>query len=168
MMGSVDHSQFSQWYDAHGPAVLLYARQWLGREAAEDAVQEAFVQLLRQEEAPGEVRAWLFRTVRNACISRLRSEKRRERREREVVEGRERWFEAHVEDDLDGEAAQRALVSLPPLQREIVVLRIWGGMTVRETAELLGVPPSTVFDQYRVALDAIRQRMGLPCGTKKS
>jgi len=76
-MGSIDPAGLSGWFDAYGRALVLYARQWLTVEPAEDVVQEVFVRLLSQRRAPVNVKSWLFRSVRNAAVSRLRSEHRR-------------------------------------------------------------------------------------------
>lgn len=155
---------------AHGPALLLYARQWLDRAAAQDVVQDVFVRLIASGggggRMPAEPRTWLFRCVRNAAISACRAQGRRGRRERaagEMAAGGGGWFVPRVEDRLDAEAAQRALAALPPVQREVVTLRIWSGLTLAQVAEVTGVAVSTVYDQYRAALKAVRERLEQSC-----
>ncbi len=64
--------QLTQWYREYGPELLLFARQLTNDQAAEDVVQEAFVQLLRQSQPPENVRAWLYRVVRNTARSMFR------------------------------------------------------------------------------------------------
>src|SRR5687767_13538536 len=109
---------------------------------------------------PPNVRAWLYRAVRNAAISASRSTGRRGRRERAVAGERGAWFEPRPHDLLDAAAAQAALQQLPVTQREVVVLRLWSGLTLTGVAEVTGLPVSSVFDQYRTALAAIRKHMG--------
>jgi hypothetical protein len=41
------------------------------------------------------------------------------------------------------------------------VLRIWAQMTLAEVSETVGLPLSTVYDQYRAALSAVRTAMEL-------
>ena len=45
---------------------------------------------------------------------------------------------------------------LPEEQREVVVLRIWGEMTLAEVALVLDVPENTVASRYRYALNRMR------------
>jgi DNA-directed RNA polymerase specialized sigma24 family protein len=46
------------------------------------------------------------------------------------------------------------------------VLRIWGQMTLKEVAAITGASISTVFDQYRAGITALRERMGESCQNK--
>lgn len=158
-MAAVTPADLGEWYRAYGAALVLYARQWLGQGAAEDAVQDVFLRLIAQTAAPGNPRAWLFRAVRNAAISGLRSQKRREARETSPAAAGRPWFEPDATERLDAAQAQAILTGLPAEQREVVVLRIWGELTLREVGELLNEPVSTVFSRYQAALSAIRQRM---------
>src|SRR4051794_7840601 len=115
-------------FEAHGPALLLYARQWVDAAAAEDVVQRVFVRLLASGRLPADARTWLFRCVRNEAISAWRSDGRRGRRERSAAtadgEAEAAWFVPRPEDRIDAAAAQAALAALPAEQREIVTLRI--------------------------------------------
>ncbi|MBN1490246.1 MAG: RNA polymerase sigma factor [Phycisphaerae bacterium] len=165
-MGSIDEARLSEWFDAHAAALVLYARQWAGGGMAEDLVQDVFVRLAAERKAPANPRAWLFAAVRNAAISALRSRKRREAREARSAGHGESWFRSAVDDLMDADAAQAALVALPREQREPVILRIWAELTFREIAEIVGEPTSTVFQQYHEGLVAIRQRMERSCKTK--
>lgn len=152
-------ASLSEWFRAYGAALVLYARQWLERGAAEDVVQDVFLRLMAQRSAPDNPRAWLFRAVRNAAISGLRSQKRRDVRAAGAPQERQPWFEPDPDERLDAATAQAMLADLPPEQREVVVLRIWGELTLREIGALLGEPMSTLFSRYQAALNAIRQRM---------
>jgi len=155
-----DHSDnVGRIFDDHGRALVLYARQWLDDGDARDAVQEAFVRLLRREVAPTNMLAWLYRAVRSAAIDSLRCEGRRQRREREVASERSAWFEPRPEDAIDTAAVQTALATLPEKQREVIVLRLWSSLTLAEIAEVCQTPVSTVFSRYRAGLAAIRERL---------
>jgi DNA-directed RNA polymerase specialized sigma24 family protein len=57
----MDARQLADLLDAHSPALMLLARQYVS--APEDAVQEAFVKLSALTLPPDDVRAWLFRVV---------------------------------------------------------------------------------------------------------
>lgn len=161
-MRGIDPEELGRWFDAYAPQLVLYARQWLAA-GAEDVVQEVFVHLALERREPRDVKAYLFRAVRNAAISALRSERRRESRQQRAMEARPAWFEPKGDDLVDAAAAQEALGELPAAQREIIVLRIWAGMTLADVAQISGLPLSTVHDHYRKALEAIRRRMESRC-----
>ena len=92
---------------------------------------------------------------------------RRRRREQARAARRGEAFVARPEDLLDARAAGRILAELPEDQRETVVLRIWGGMTLREIVAVTGRPMTSTFRLYRAGLAAIRKGMESSC-TKKS
>ena len=153
----------AELFDAHASRLVLYARQWLDGAAAEDVVQEVFISLAGLSRAPDEVRAWLFRAVRNTAISELRSRQRRRAREQAATEAPSPRFMPHPDDRLDADAAERALAGLPVQQREIVVLRIWGELSYQEIAALIGRPLTSVFVEYRDALASLKQMLESPC-----
>ena len=159
-MAQIIARNLSEYFDAFGPALVLYARQWVSDDQAGDLVQSAFLSLLAGRSDISNVKAWLFRAVRNGAMTRLRSERRRQTHERErVSRDGERFFEARPDDLIDAATAQAALMALPDNQREIIVLRIWAGLTVQEIAHTTGLPTTTVFRRYRSALAAIRKEM---------
>lgn len=161
----MDWPRFSELFGAQAPKLVLYACQWLDRALAEDVVQKVFLKLLQQRTEPDHPKAWLYRAVRNEAIGQYRSRLRRQRREQDSA-ATEIWFEPDSGQWLDGAAAKSALESLPPPLREVTVLRIWGEMTLKEVAEITGSSTSTVFDQYRAGLKALRTAMGVPCNQK--
>jgi len=164
MMESMDAERLSQCYDAYCDRLVLYARNWLDDDEAGDVVQVAFTRLMTQVLAPRNVGAWLFRTVRNEAITRLRRRARRSRHHQRLAARRE-WFESHPEDLIDSATAQRILAALPDDQREVVLLRIWGQLSLRQIAAIVGGSVTTVRSRYTAALTAIRERMQQSCKT---
>ena len=158
-MGTIDPGQLGRWFDAYGARLALYGRHWLAAAQAEDVVQEVFIRLMTQPRPPENVKAWLFRSVRNGAISQLRRQKRRQKHTETLAAGAKSWFEIRPDDLLDAKTAQEALMQLPDEQRELVILRIWGQLTLREIAEIVGQPLSTVHHRYQAALKDIRIRM---------
>jgi RNA polymerase sigma factor (sigma-70 family) len=157
-----DPSKLAKWFEAHAAPLVLYARQWVGdRARAEDVVQEVFVRLMAQPIEPPNIKAWLHASVRHAAIDEARSSDRRRRREETAAAVRPAsgWFDARPDDLIDAQAAEQALQDLPPRQREVVVLRLWSGMTLQEISQVIGLPVSTAHDEYRRGLDAIRRAM---------
>jgi RNA polymerase sigma-70 factor (ECF subfamily) len=155
----------AQIYAAHARALLLYARQWVGDAAAEDVVQRVFLRLLASGRMPAEPRTWLFRCVRNEAISASRADRRRDRRERSMASDAASWFVPRPEDRIDANIAQDVLQALPSIQREVVTLRIWSGLTLAEIAAITDMAISSVHNHYRAALDAMRKRLEPSCKT---
>jgi DNA-directed RNA polymerase specialized sigma24 family protein len=56
-----------------------------------------------------------------------------------------------------GIEVERALRDLPSEQREVVLMRVWGEMTLEEIATMLDVPANTVASRYRYALGKLRE-----------
>jgi RNA polymerase sigma factor (sigma-70 family) len=150
-------------FDEHAAALVLYARQWLGPGSAEDVVQNVFLKLIRRPPSPDRLRAWLFRCVRNASLNELRSLQRRRRQERQFAGGRTAWFLPAPEGRLDAETVQALLTALSEQQRELVVLRIWGQLTLEQISEIVGQPVSTLWSRYRAALKHMRARLENAC-----
>lgn len=162
----MDSEQLARWFDAYSKGLMLYARHWLSDDLAQDAVQNAFARLMGQWQAPRDVQAWLFRTVRNDAITRLRRQQRQSRHGRLILAHRQMWFESRADDLIDARTAQDILMTLPPAQREIVVLRIWGQLSLKQIGRIVGSPLTTVHSRYKAALAAIKERMQQSCRTK--
>lgn len=131
------------------------------RPMAEDVLHDVFVALARQP------RPVLKNNIRNylitACLNRARDLLRR--REAPASSGDHVIDGASVRHDparaLELEEGANglflALSSLPPAQREVVVMHVHGRMTFREIAETLGVSINTAQSRYRYALAALRK-----------
>ena len=160
-MTKVGPKLLSRLVSEYSSALVLYARQ-LCRNP-EDVVQEAFLQLMRQAELPNNVRAWLYRVVRNSAISAAHSATRRRRHESVAAHRGEPWFDSTDERRLDASTATDALGQLPLEQRETIVARVWGGLSYDEIAEVTGSTRSTVFRRYQAGLSTLRERFGVAC-----
>ena len=152
--------QFASLVDEHGPALILYARQWCG--APEDVVQDAFLKLVVQRELPREVVPWLYRVVRNGALDLGKTSRRRQQRER-VAARQERWFVEPDVDGLDADTAVAALQGLPLDQREVIVARLWGGLSFEEIAVVADCSTSTAFRRFSAGIDALREALGAVC-----
>lgn len=161
----MEPERLGQLIDQHADALELYARQWC--DVPEDVVQEAFVSLSAQRPAPANPSAWLFRAVRNGAINAATAARRRRRRETEAAAVSPPWFEPEPigarGDGIDPATAEDALKTLPIAQREVIVAHLWGGLTFEQVAELSGGSSSTAHRLYQSGLNALRERLGVPC-----
>ena len=147
--------------DTHSAALILYAKQWNPADA-EDVVQETFLRLVRRAQWEGKPEnpiAWLFTAVRNEAIDRLRKAKRRQKHEQQAMTERPIWLEIPPDTSLRSGELLDVLDTLPPEQREIVVARIWGGLTFDEVAALTGDSRTTVHRRYGEALETLRRKL---------
>jgi RNA polymerase sigma-70 factor, ECF subfamily len=146
-------------YERHGPALLLFARGLApDHGAAEDIVQAIFLRLLTGSYViEGNAAAYLYRAVRNEA-----SNDRRSRSREEPLGNEDRWFRPGERiGPSEISALQEALAALPELQREVVIMRIWSGMTLEEVADATGVSINTAASRYRYGLEKLRNEMGV-------
>ena len=146
---SVDTAEL---YQRFGPMVLRRCRRLLGdEEAAVDAMQDTFVQVLRRADqldahAPSSL---LYRIATNVCLNKLRSQRRRpEVPNADLIERI-----AHL-PDTEGQAGARSLLArLFAGEREstrtIATLHLLDGMTLEETASEVGMSVSGVRKRLR-------------------
>lgn len=140
-------------YQLKAPGLILYGRALgLSHGEAEDVLQETFLALLQLERRPGEPEHYCLRTFRNRALNYRRSAWRRLTRELEC----RRWFEREAGESDAERRAMRALADLPPEQREVIVLKIWNGMTFQSIARLFDISPNTVAGRYRYGLNKLR------------
>ena len=150
-------SALAELFDVVAPRAVRYA-QTLTRNQhdAEDALQAAFVRVALYPRSLAEADhpwAYLLRIVRNEALKITQ----RKRAEELVSRAVEAWAE---EVPFDAEArllVQKSLEKLPPSQSEVVVLKIWEGMTFAEIADVLDESPNTAASRYRYALQKLTQ-----------
>lgn len=139
------------WLDESYPRAYRAACLVLRSPAdAEDAVQEAFLRVWRFRDAipPGDGRrAWLYRVVVNACLSRMRGDRVwRERGGDEALASMPSQLDPQrdVEDAELARCISDALARLPEHLRVPVVLRYFSGLPEKEIAVAIQRRPGTV------------------------
>lgn len=147
----------SEVLDARGPALRLFARQWTVHP--DDAVQDALVKLAGLRSPPADAAAWLFRATKHAAIDRGKAEARRRRRE-QVAAKPETWFAEAEVDGIDAATAVAALERLPADEREVIVARVWGGLTLQQAADAAGCSVSSAHRRYESGIATLRERLG--------
>lgn len=130
-------------------------------DTAEEAVQRSFVRLWRRRETldpDRNIRALLYRAVRNLCIDADRKRRTR-RRSREHLKNRRRRpptpHDRLRERELRG-AIEEAVDRLSPRRREAFMLCRIHGLGHREAARVMGLSPQTVSNHVTAALKQIR------------
>jgi RNA polymerase sigma-70 factor (ECF subfamily) len=148
------------WLDEHGAALVLLARQWVVTQAdAEDVVQEAFVRFWRTRHRVSDPVAYLYGSVKHCALDWQRARKRRARREERVARPEvETLFASRIEHGERQVAIESALRDLPEKQREVLVMRIWGGLSFPQIAEAISISTDTAASRYRYALAKLHEQ----------
>lgn len=128
-------------------------------------VHEAYRRLVDQNRAEWRNRAQFFavaaRMMRRVLVDHAR--RRSAKRRGSTLVALEDRDVAAADKSADVVALDEALTRLAafdPRKSRVVELRIFGGMTIEETAEALGVSTTTVKNDYRTALAWLRREMG--------
>lgn len=149
--------RFQSLYNATADAVYAYLLSLTGEEgAALDAFQECYAAVFRQLDrclAADSPRGYLFRIARNQAANLQR------RTTAEFGQAALKLVEAPEPERSDGrgEAANEALASLPDELRELVVLKIYGGLTFLDMARAIDLPEGTVKARYYNALRTLKE-----------
>ncbi len=152
-------AQLAKLIESQAASLRLWVRSRC--ESCEDVVQEAFCRLAVAEPPPENPVAWLYRVCRNLAERQRLSDGRR--REREQTWARLAVPASHPSDPLEIAETLAAVEELNAEQREVLVARLWGQLTLEEVAKLCGVSTSTAFRRYEAALTALRTKLESKC-----
>jgi RNA polymerase sigma-70 factor (sigma-E family) len=156
--------EYDEVYAALWPRLVRTAYAVSGdRGLAEDAVQTAFAKAYRSWRRIARMAApdaYLRRMVVNEVLSDRRLARRRH--EVSSAEPPERPTAGIADDPLAHDAMWRAVSTLPPRQRAVLVLRYYEDLSEQQIAEALGCRPGTVKSQASAALASLRTRLDLP------
>lgn len=145
-------------FDLHYSSLSYFAESMTGnRPVSEDIALEAFMKFLRNSnnfDSPEAVRAFLFTTVRNACIDHMRSEKRHESAHQEI----EHLQQQSTEEDHKAitamllQAVYEEVENLPAQCRTVFRKLFYDGKKTAVVAAELGISPQTVLNQKAKAI----------------
>jgi len=158
---------FQILYERYRDPIFRFAYRMLGSvEAAEDVVHDCFLGLIKEpgrfDSSKASLRTYLYAAARNQAAKRYLNSSR----ESGIEElPREPQVAAHLEpirQVLDNELAgevQRAIESLPPLQREALVLFEYEDLSLAEIGAIVGADSNTVKARLFRARDKLRARL---------
>jgi RNA polymerase sigma-70 factor (ECF subfamily) len=147
---------YAALFDRMSVPLLRAAGVMLGTTTeAEDVVQDVFVKIVRQRDRlllVEDLDAYVFAMLRHAVARRIKRQQSERQRLMQWARVASDKKEPFIGDDLEA-----ALRSLPAPQREVIALKIDGGLTFAQIAEILQVSPNTAASRYRYAIDKLRQ-----------
>ena len=160
------------------PVFNFCLRMVADRSAAEDALQEVFIKVVKSAkswERQAKFTTWLYTIARNHCIDALRKASYRKTASLDqslngseddgATLGDRVRDEEGISPDRGAESErlrpklEKALASLPEEQREVFVMREYAGMPFKDIASVVGVPENTVKSRMRYALEHLRAHL---------
>jgi len=152
-------AEFRDAFHGHKDVVHRFAYRMTGSaSAAEDVVQDCFLILWRKPAAydpsQGEIRAFLLGIARNLILKRWRDERPHEQLEDSFV-----GPPLNILDGGRAEAVEKAILMLPPLQREAVVLAEYEEMSLEEIARATAADLAAVKSRLHRARQNLRRML---------
>jgi RNA polymerase sigma-70 factor (ECF subfamily) len=168
-----DSAALEALYDRYASTVLGVALKVLGDQGmAEDVLQETFWRVWRSaatfQAERGSFTSWLFRITRNLAIDAYR---RRNVRPHAVTDADDSETVFDQTPDPDADVAEQtqailkhrqvrnALTSLPQVQRQVIELAYFYGLTRQEIAEATGEALGTIHTRARLGLQKLREEL---------
>ena len=140
------------------PNLRRYARALVGdRDGADDLVQDTLERAVRKFHLwrPGDLRAWLFSIMHNVFVNQLKA-----RRIAPDVELDDSYpAPSSSVTSMDLQDLQRALATLAPEQREVVLLVALEDMSYADVSRALGIPMGTVMSRLSRGREKLRRSM---------
>ena len=175
-----DDTAFRIIMERHNRRLYRIARGILRNDTeAEDAVQEAYVSAFTHLDGfrgDSSLATWLARITMNEALGRLRRKRlavdldtfEAQRTEAQIIQ----FPQTVASDDPERTMAQREILqlveqatdNLPEVFRIVFITRVIEGMSVEETADLLGLQPETVKTRLHRARRLVREQLNKQIG----
>lgn len=153
--------------------VYSLAYRMVGNEAdAQDLAQEAFVRAWRALDSfqfSSQFSTWLYRLTSNICIDFLRAQKKRKHVSLTVLQDDEQqqWDmpdhrplpEEQMMVSEEREALSKAIASLDPEYRQVLILRIVNDCSYQQISEIMGIREGTVKSRLSRAREQLRKKL---------
>lgn len=162
-----DQAAFVELYERHRNAVFRFAYRVLGSvEIAEDVTHDCFLSLIRRpgnfNPARGQLRTYLYAAARNLALKHFRNSGREasldDLGEEPPVPVREQPLRRLLDEEL-ALKVKEAVFSLPPLQREALVLFEYEGLALSEIAGIVGTDVGAVKARLSRARERLRNTL---------
>ena len=164
-----DSSALETLYDRYASTVLGISLRVLGDQAAaEDVLQETFWRVWRSagsyQSQRGSFSSWLFRIARNLAIDAYRRRSGRPQPIADSDDGESKMDQTpdpdmdvaeQAQSILQNQQVRKALESLPGVQRQVIEMAYFYGMTRQEIAEATGEALGTIHTRARLALQKL-------------
>ncbi len=128
-------------------------------------IQDALIRLWHYQEERDNVApdlALAYSVLRFVAMDHGKKLGRKKRKEEAVIylhDQDDLWLDTSSESDEEGEILRLAVSELGDKLREVVTLKIWGGLTFAQIAESMAISPNTAASRYRYALEQLDRKL---------
>jgi RNA polymerase sigma-70 factor (ECF subfamily) len=158
-----DRERYAVLVERYRDRYARYAARMLGSaDAAEDAVQDAFVRAydqLAQCQDPNKFLGWFFLILRNRCFAEQRKNRSHVSLEAATAVPTSDRSDVGTETADQRRALQKALMELTAEQREVFVLKHVEGLSYGEIAERLNTSVPSLKMRMHRAYDKLREQL---------
>ena len=163
--GDGDQAAFLELYDRYREPIFRFAYRLLGSvEIAEDVTHDCFLSLIRKPEnfrpERASLKTYLYAAARNLALKHFRNQGRETGMDEVSEEPKEASSRGPLRRLLDEELAtqvREAILSLPPLQRESLILFEYEGLSLSEVAQIEGTDVGAVKARLYRAREGLRR-----------
>lgn len=135
------------------------------KETAEDIVSSVFMKALNNisgfDCGKGTIQAWLYKIARNSVIDHYRGRKN----DKNIEDIWDLAGDDSLEEDFDVKnkltEVKEYLKKIKSSQRDIIIMRLWQGLSYREISEILGKSEASCKMSYSRSIRKLRQEMSL-------
>lgn len=167
-----DEERFRALYQAEATSILGYALRRVGRDSAHDVVADTFLVAWRRMDQVPEGRAgrlWLYGVARRVLANHRRGDARRTRlgerlRAELAVVLPDGWEDRGHEVTV----VRQAVAALDEVDRELLLLTTWEGLTPSEVAEVLDLTPVAVRSRLHRARRRLAAQLEASGGAQRS
>lgn len=165
--GAGDPAAFNELYERHRSAIFRFSYRLSGSvEAAEDITHDCFLSLIRKPENflpdRASLRTYLLSAARNLWLKQLRTFGREsaidELADDQFVAPDKEPLRSLLDDELSAKV-QQAVSSLPPLQKEALVLFQYEGLALSEIAAMVGTDVGAIKSRLHRARERLRNTL---------
>ena len=163
--GEGDQAAFLDLYNRYREPIFRFAYRLLGSvEIAEDVTHDCFLSLIRKPEnfrpERASLKTYLYAAARNLAMKHFRNQGRETGLDEVSEEPKDSPRRGPLRRLLDEELAtlvREAVLSLPPLQREALILFEYEGLSLNEVAEIAGTDAGAIKARLYRAREGLRR-----------
>jgi RNA polymerase sigma-70 factor (ECF subfamily) len=156
-------SAFEAMFRKFQPGLVRFAFVHLrSQEDAREVVQEVFINVWDKRDQLSfdeELKYYLFRAVKNACLNLIKKRRLETVSLEEALTAAEEQLGEDTETQRRFKAVMAQIDQLPEMCREIFLMSRMEGLSHKEIAEILEIAPKTVENQIGIGLKKIREGM---------
>ena len=165
--GEGDQAAFRELYDRYREPIFRFAYRLLGSvEIAEDVTHDVFLSVVRKSEnyrpERASLKTYLYAAARNLALKHFRGHGRETGLDEVSEEPKDSPRRGPLRKLLDEELAtqvREAVFSLPPLQREALILFEYEGLSLNEVAEIAGTDAGAIKARLYRAREGLRRTL---------